>query len=64
MACIFLFLIPRLDSFFEKIQILFLNPISVYFILHLKTWFKFEYWNQFSKVLDLTSLQKVYFKFS
>jgi hypothetical protein len=55
MACIFLFLSPRLVSFFEKIQILFW---FILFILRLKPWFKFEYFNQFSKVSYLKSLQK------
>jgi hypothetical protein len=34
----------------------------ILFILRLKPWFNFEYLNQFSKLPDLKSLQKIYFK--
>jgi hypothetical protein len=57
MACIFLYLSPRLVSFFSKrfkfyFKILFQ---FILFILCLKPWLKFEYLNQFSKVQDLKS---------
>jgi hypothetical protein len=64
MACIFLFLSPRLFSLFEKIWMsLWIFFWIVLKALRLKPWFKFEYLNQFPKVPDLKSIQKVYFNF-
>jgi hypothetical protein len=66
MACIFLFLNPRLASFYKKFKFHF--EIIFWFIflkdLHLKPWFKFDYLKSNSKFPDLKILQKVYLKLS
>jgi hypothetical protein len=62
MACIFLFLSPRLVSFLKRFKFHF--DIFFQFVLKvicLKPQFKFEYLNQFSKVPELKSIQKSLF---
>jgi hypothetical protein len=65
MASIFLFLTLGWFHFSKRFKFYFEILFRfILFILCLKPWFKFEYLNQFSKVLDLKSIEKVYFKLS
>jgi hypothetical protein len=66
MVCIFLFMCPKLASFFQKDS----NSILKFYfglflkVLRLKSWFKFDYLKSNSKFPDLKILQKVYLKLS
>jgi hypothetical protein len=61
MACIFLFLSLRSVSLFKKSQ----NYFELFYLSFVqKPWFKFKYLNQFPKLPDLKSPQKVYLSLS
>jgi hypothetical protein len=65
MTYIFLFLSPMSVSLFKKVKTVLNSGYNLFYLSSVqKPWFKFKYLNPFSKVPDLKSIQKVYFKLS
>jgi hypothetical protein len=64
MACIFLFHNPKLIGqfhFSKRIKTVLNSCFDLFYLSFVqKTWFKFKYLNQFPKLPDLKSPQKVY----